>query len=167
MSEHLFRVRNQCEAERLGKYLTQEKAEQLHYSVAQLLFVCGKVRRDIQTPVSFLTTRVKRPDEDDWGKLKRVLKYRKGTKHMKLTLNVHDISTIRWWADTSYNVHEDRRGQTGVKMSLGGGAPISLSQKQKCNVRSSCGGELMGINDALPSILWARYFIKSQGCTSE
>ena len=31
--------------------------------------------------ISFLTKRVKNPDEDDWGKLKKVLKYLKGTLH--------------------------------------------------------------------------------------
>jgi hypothetical protein len=166
-SEHLFQVCNPEETEKMGKFLPPEKAEQFHHSVAQLLFVSSKVRRDIQTPVAFLTTRVKRPDEDDWGKLKRVLKYLKGTRHMKLTLSVDDISTIRWWVDASYNVHQDSRGQTGAMMSLGGGAPISLSRKQKLNVRSSCEGELVGIDDALPSILWARCFIESQGYTVE
>jgi len=47
--------------------------------VAQLLFVTMRCRRDIQTAVAFLTTRVKEPDEDDWAKLKRVLKYLHGT----------------------------------------------------------------------------------------
>jgi hypothetical protein len=115
----------------------------------------------------FLTTRVKKPDEDDWGKLKRLLKYFKGTKHMKLTLSVDSLSTIRWWVDASYNVHDDCRGHTGAMMSLGRGAPISFSRKQKVNVRSSCEGELVGIDDALPLILWARYFIEAQGYTVE
>ncbi len=164
-SEYLFRVCDPEDAAKMGMFLPPEKAEQFHHSIAQLLFILTKVRRDIQTPVAFLTTRVKRPDEDDWGKLKRVLKYLKGTRHMKLTLSVDDISTIRWWVDSSYNVHPDSRGQTGAMMSLGDGAPISLSRKQKLNVRSSCEGELVGIDDALPSILWARCFIESQGYT--
>jgi hypothetical protein len=45
----------------------------------QLLFTANRARRDIQTAVSFLATRVKAPDEDDWGKLIRVLKYINGT----------------------------------------------------------------------------------------
>ena len=50
-------------------------------------------------------------------------------------------------------------------MTLGKGSPISFSRKQKLNVRSSCEGELVGIDDALPLILWARYFIEAQGYT--
>jgi hypothetical protein len=117
--------------------------------------------------VAFLTTRVKKPDEDDWGKLKRLLKYLKGTKHLKLTLSVDSLSKVLWWVDASYNVHDDCRGHTGAMMSLGKGAPISFSRKQKLNVRSSCEGELVGIDDALPLILWTRYFIESQGYTVE
>ena len=44
--------------------------------------------------VSFLTNRVKKPDEDDWGELKRVLCYLKGIEHMKLTLSVDNMSVL-------------------------------------------------------------------------
>jgi hypothetical protein len=110
---------------------------------------------------------VKRPDEDDWGKLKRLLKYLKGTRFMKLTLSVDSLDVIRWYVDASYNVHWDCKGQTGAMMTLGRGAPMSFSRKQKLNVRSSTEGELVGIDDALPLILWGRYFIESLGYTVE
>ena len=70
-SDHLFQVRDPEETERLAKFLPPEKVAQFHHTVAQLLFIPGKVRRDVQTAVAFLTTRVKKPDEDDWGKLKK------------------------------------------------------------------------------------------------
>ncbi len=113
------------------------------------------MRADIATPVAFLTTRVKKPDEDDWGKLKRVLKYLKGTKYMKLTLSVSDLNNIRWWVDASYNTHEDCKGHTGGMMVLGKsgkGALLRMCKKQKLNMRSSCEGELVGIDDVLPLI---------------
>jgi hypothetical protein len=166
-SDHLFEVRDEEEIEKLGKSLCKERAKDFHHSVAQLLFVSTRVRRDIQTVVAFLTTRVKRPDEDDWGKLKRVLKYLKGTRFMRLTLSVDSLDVIRWYVDASYNVHWDCKGQTGAMMTLGRGAPISFSRKQKLNVRSSTEGELVGIDDALPIILWGRYFIESLGYTVE
>ena len=133
--------------------------------MAQLLLISVKVRRDIQTAVAFLFTIVKKPDDDDWGKLKRLMKYLKGTKHLKLRLSVDSMSTIDWWVDASYNTHDDCKGHTGMMMSLGRGAPISSSRKQKLNVRSFCEGELVGIDDALPTILWTRYFIEGQGYT--
>ena len=42
-----------------------------------------------------LTTRGKKLDEDDWEKLKQVLKYIKGTRELKLTLSVGDISIMK------------------------------------------------------------------------
>jgi hypothetical protein len=166
-SENLFRIRDPDENTESKKWLEPERARDFHHTVAQLLFVSTRVRRDIQTAVAFLTTRVEKPDEDDWGKLKRVLKYLKGTRHMRLRLSVNALGVIHWWVDASYNVHDDCRGQTGAMISLGRGAPISFSRKQKLNVRSSCEGELVGVDDALPLILWARYFIEAQGYTVE
>ena len=86
---------------------------------------------------------------------------------MKLSLSVDDIGVIKWYVDASYNVHPDCWGQTGAMMSLGKGAVTSFSKKQKLNVRSYTEGELVGIDDALSSILWTRYFIESQGYTIE
>lgn len=68
--------------------------------VAQLLFLSSRARRDIQTPVDFLTTRVKNLDEDDWGKLKRVLKYLNGTMTLDLRLTAEDTPVVKWWVDT-------------------------------------------------------------------
>jgi hypothetical protein len=64
-SDHLFQVRDAEETEKLGKFLDKERKVQFHHSVAQLLFVSTRVRWDIQTVVAFLTTRVKKPDDDD------------------------------------------------------------------------------------------------------
>lgn len=107
-------------------------------------------------------THIKKPDADDWGKLKRVLKHLKGTKHMKCILSIEDIYVIRWWVDMSYNMHDDCHCQMGAMMSLGKGEVMSFSMKQKLNVQSSAEGELVGIDDAFPWILWCSYFIESQ-----
>jgi hypothetical protein len=56
----LFQVRPPSEA----KYLPEEQARAFHHTMAQLLFL-SRVRRDIQTTVAFLTTRVKHPNNDD------------------------------------------------------------------------------------------------------
>ena len=66
MVDYLFNIRDETEA----RALEEERALAFHHTVAQLLFMSSRARRDIQTAVAFLTTRVKRPDKDDWGKLK-------------------------------------------------------------------------------------------------
>ncbi len=79
-ADHLFTVRDEKEA----RALKEERAHVFHHTVAQLLFMSKRARRDIQMAVAFLTTRVKSPDKDDWGKLKGVLKYLNRTKYLKL-----------------------------------------------------------------------------------
>ena len=80
-SDHLFKVQED------GRKLSKELAEVFYHTVYQLLFAANREKRDIQMAVSFLTTRVKAPDQDDWGKLVRVLKYLNGTRYMKLILS--------------------------------------------------------------------------------
>ncbi len=116
-----------------GRKLNEELAEAFHHTVYQLLFTANRARHDIQTAVSFLTTRVKAPDEDDWGKLERVLKYLNGTKYMKLILGTEMKLNIHWYIDGLHQVHEDFRGQIGSLMTMGKGAAISSSNVMKCN----------------------------------
>ena len=40
-------------------------------------------------------------------------------------------------------------------------------QEQKINVRSSCEGELVGVDNAISWILWCKYFIEVQGYSVE
>ena len=90
-AKYLFKIQDNNKA----VLLPEEQAQVFHHVVAQLLFMSQQAHRYLQTPTSFLTTRVKEPQEDDWGKLKWVLKYLNSTKHMKLTLSADNLSTIR------------------------------------------------------------------------
>ena len=60
-ADHLFSVRDADKA----KYLPEEKAVAFHHTTAQLLFLSSQAMRDIQTAVSFLTARVKKPYKDE------------------------------------------------------------------------------------------------------
>ena len=86
---------------------------------------------------------------------------------MKLTLTVDNMNTVIWWVDASYGVHMDCKGHTGMIMSLGKGAAMSFSRGHKLNVNSSTKAELVGVDDAIPQIMWGKYFIEAQGYTVE
>ena len=101
--DHLFKIRTENEA----TYLPEDQAQKFHRTVAQLLFLSARARRDIQTAVAFLTTRVKKIDEDNWFKLRRVLKYFKGNISLKLTLKADELSIIKWYVDASYAINDD------------------------------------------------------------
>jgi hypothetical protein len=76
-----------------------------HCTIAKLLFMATRARKDIQTAVAFLTTQVKPLDEDDWDNLKRVLNYLNGTKYLKLNLSVNHLGLLKWYVGKSHNVH--------------------------------------------------------------
>ena len=106
---------------------------------------------------------MKKPTEDDWKKLKRVLQYLRGTIDLKLTLGADDILKAKSWVDVSYGVHDDCRSHTGGAMSWGWGVLLTKCQKQKLNTKSSTEGEIVGLSDYLPNVIWARMFLEGQG----
>jgi hypothetical protein len=131
-ADHLFNIRDAEEA----KPLEEERALAFHHTVAQLLFMATRAQRDIQTAVTFLTMQVRSPDKDDWGKLKRVLKYLNGTKYLKLTLIMGNLGVLKWYIDGSHNVCWDCKGHGGVLFTMGKGATSSYSKKVKLNTRA-------------------------------
>ena len=54
------------------------------------------------------------------------------------------------------------KSHTGVIMTMGGGAIISSSRKQKLNTRSSTEAELIAADDALTDIMWTKEFLRAQ-----
>jgi hypothetical protein len=82
---------------------------------------------------------------------------------MPLVLEADGTHVIKWWADASFAVHPDMKSHTGGLGSLGKGAVVSLSSKQKLNSTSSTEGELIGASDMMPKVIWTRYFLDEQG----
>ena len=100
---------------------------------------------------------------DDWKKLLRVLGYLKETIDYDLKITCENLENLTWYIDGSYAVHEDMKGHTGVILSIGGNVVLSRSNKHKMNARSSTEAELIAVDDTLPTIQWARLFMKDQG----
>ena len=111
--------------------LNRKKSKLYHRFVAKLLYLSKRAGTDIETTVSFLTTRVKDPDQDDWNKLVRCIRYLNSTADLPLTLSAENMPVTKWWIDASYGVHPDCRSHTGSVMTLGGGAICSHSTKKK------------------------------------
>ena len=115
--------------------------------------------------MAFLTTRVSKPDEDDYKKLGRCIKYLRSSRDVPLTLEADSNGGIkvRWWVDASFATHPDMRSHSGATMSLGHGSVYSSSTRQKLNTKSSTEAEVVGVDDALPMVLWTRHFLLEQG----
>jgi hypothetical protein len=143
--------------------LSRDKADIFHRMVMQLLYLSQRGRPDLQTAISFLCKRTSAPDEDDYKKLTRVMRYLQGSIELKLALSADGSGAIQWWVDASYGVHADMKGHTGGTMSMGKGSIYSTSSGQKLVARSSTENELIGVHDVMPQVLWTAYFMKAQG----
>ena len=113
--------------------------------------------------MSFVTTRVQSPNENNFKKLGWCLHYLHDTKYLTLTFEDHDMATIKWWVNASFAVHHDYKSHTGTTITLGHGSIVSLSNKQKGNTHSLMEAELVGVNDAMSLVLWVWCFLQTQG----
>jgi hypothetical protein len=158
-ANHLFTVNNK------PKLLDEDTSDMFHHHTAKLLFLAKMARPDVLTPVAFLTTRVKSPDEDDYKKLGRCMKCLRRTINLPLTLEADDTHVVKCWVDASFAVHPDMKSHTRATMLLGKGSAYSRSTRQKLNTKSSTEAELVGVDDVMPQVLWTRYFLEAQGYT--
>ena len=154
---HLFKVRDD------QPKLDEQKAQVFHTFTAKSLFATKRARPDIHTSVAFLTTRVIFPDEYDWNKLLRMMRYLRRTKELPLILSADSTNIVKWWVDGSYGIHPDARIQTGGTASLGKLSFISTSIKKILNTRSSTETELIAADDPMPHLCWTNYFLEFQG----
>jgi hypothetical protein len=157
-TDNLFKTR-ETGVEKLGK----KEAGIFHSTVAKLLFIAKRGRPDILLVTSFLMTRVKSPDSDDWKKLVRVLSYLKSTINLHLTLHCASLDKLLWYIDGSYAIHQDMKGQSGAVLMTGGCVVLTKSNKQKLNTRSSTESELIAVDDVLPTVQWMMKFMEEQG----
>ena len=106
-AEHLFKVDGNA------IQLSVQLSTVFHHFVAKCLFATKRARPDISTAVAFLTTRVKGPDEDDWKKLTRLIRYLRGTTALVLTLSASSTTIPKWWVDGSHSIHPKMQGHMG------------------------------------------------------
>jgi Reverse transcriptase (RNA-dependent DNA polymerase) len=146
-----------------GPLLSKERQEIFHTIVAKGLYICKRARLDIQPTIAVLCTRTKAPNESDWKKLIRLMKFLYCTQDDKHTMCADNLQIIKWSVDSSFAVHPDFKSHTGTTMSLGQGAIQGVSRKQKLNTSSSTHAELVGADDAMPMVLWTKHFMEAQG----
>ena len=145
--------------------LSEAQRRKFHGGVQKLLYIAGKCRMDISVPVNFLTTRVTIATEQDMKKLTKTLRYLNGTRDLGLMLGGDEqgFISVQIFADASYGVHVDGKSHSGVAVTLGRGAILIHSGKQRLVVKSSAEAELVTQADSLGYGFRILNFIKAQG----
>ena len=118
---------------------------------------------DIFPIIAVLCTRVKYPNQGDWNKLLRLMKYLVGTQEFCLTLNSDKTSCLKFYVDVAFVVHSDFKSHTGATFTILKGSIVSVSLKKKLNIKISTEADLVGSDDVSSLILWNNIFLESQG----
>ena len=118
--------------------------------------------------VSFLTTRVKAPDEDDQSKLYRVLQYVNGldpAKHVLVLTFDPRNPQIDAYIDASYAPHAHAKSQTGgvVRLDPSAGGLYCTSEKQNLVTKSSTEAEVVGLSNVATQVVYIQNLMKAQG----
>ena len=156
-ADNLFKIRPDA------KPLDENTKDKFHSHVAKILYLAKRVRPEILLATTFLATRVKNPGQEDWKKLKRLLKYINKYPNLGIVLKPAKEITISADIDASYGVHTDSKSHSTLTLSVGGGAFLSKSSKQKIVVKSSTEGELVALSDMCTIVIWIREFLLAQG----
>lgn len=143
-----------------------DKIEKKRYQslIGALIYVATNTRIDITASVSILSRKMNRPTEADWIEAKRVIRYLKGTKDLKLKLGskneeekgiLFGYSDADWAQDT-----EDRKSNSGYLFKFKGG-PISWAcRKQSCVALSSTEAEYVALAEACQEAVWLRNILE-------
>ena len=117
---------NDLEDERL---LDDEQSDIYHSVVQKLMYLCNRARPDIEPALSYLFTKVSRPNQGDRAKLDRVLDFLKVTKDDKQVIGATSLDKLMTWVDASYAIHDNMRSHIEGMMSFRIGALHTKSTK--------------------------------------
>ena len=160
------------DVDKISKPLDPATSDLFHRLVAQLLFAFKREHPDLQVAIAFLCTCVCKLTQQDYRKIATVIQYLECTIHLPLILGSDDKGTnsacpdehppLTWNVDASYTVHHDMCSHTEACLSFGTGVVLSLSCKQKLVTKSSTEAELVGVDNTMTFVMWAKYFFEAQ-----
>lgn len=130
--------------------------EEYRKLIGMLLFLTTNSRPDIAATVSILSQKVIAPTRKDLCEVKRLVKYLKGTKNLKLSLS-DNTKPEKLIAYTDANWAEDkidRKSNSGFYCSLGGGAVSWNCRKQDLVTLSSTEAEYVALSEACKELIW-------------
>ena len=73
------------------------------------------------------------------------------------------MNILYWFIDAAFAVHGDMKSHSGLMFTMGKGAILSSSKKQKTNSRSSTEAELNATDEMLSKIMRIKRFVAGQG----
>ncbi|KXJ71623.1 hypothetical protein RP20_CCG020139 [Aedes albopictus] len=128
--------------------------------VGGLQFLAHCTRPDIAYAVNVVSSFSSDPSEVHWVAAKRILRYLKGTKSMKLTFRKQSAPSFDGFSDADWgNDPETRRSITGYTFQYGGGSVAWSCRRQPTVALSTTEAEYMALSGATQEAVWWRGFL--------
>ena len=126
--------------------------------IGMLLYISTNSRPDIAASVSILSQKVSNPSKLDLNEVKRLIRYLKGTRDMKLKIsNVDEELKLEAYSDANWAENRiDRKSNSGYVCFLGGGTISWACRKQSCVSLSSTEAEYIALAETCQEVVWLR-----------
>ena len=105
----LFKVNEYC------KKVNTNLDVEFHHPVSKIFFSTKRASPYNCTSISYLTTRVREPEKDDWAKLVHLIKYIICKNKLSLILSANGSVILKWCINGPFLVHPN------IRLHAGGG----------------------------------------------
>lgn len=124
--------------------------------IGSLLYLANHSRPDIAASVTILSRHVQKPRDVDLINAKNIIRYLKGTKHLKLCLNSSiSFKSLTAFVDADFAEDKtDRKSTTGYMVFLNGGLISYRSRKQSIVALSTAEAEYVAISEVCQQLAW-------------
>ena len=124
-------------------------------AIGGLLYIATTCRPDIAAAVNILSRKTEKPTKKDFEAVKRIIKYLKTTKDLKLVIDNKREPILQVFADSDWaNDPSDRRSTIGNLFKLGNNSLLWLCKRQNCIALSSAEAEYISAANATTEIIW-------------
>ena len=121
--------------------------------------LCLCTRPDICFAIGMVGRYQSNPGQEHWSAVKIILKYLRKAKKYMLIYNASNLLPVGY-TDSDFQIDRDKRKLTsGCVFTLGGGAVIWRSVKQKCITDSTMEAEYVAASEAAKEAVWFRNFL--------
>lgn len=126
-------------------------------AIGSLLFAAQCTRPDICQAVNYLSRFNNNPNQSHWKAVKRVFRYLKGTRAIKLKFTATGNKDIITYSDSDWaNDVEERRSVTGYVNILQEAAISWNSKRQPTVALSTTEAEYMALSASTQEVVWLR-----------
>ena len=132
-------------------------------AVGSLMYAMLCTRPDICFAVGMVARYQSNPGQGHWTAVKNILKYLNRTKDYVLVYNAAELCPLGY-TDSDFQADVDSRKSTsGYVFTLGGGAIVWKSVKQKCIADSTMEAEYVAASEAAKEAVWLKNFLLDLG----